>query len=47
MKIYIYKITNNINGKIYVGKHIDRSNNEIDNYMGSGITLKKAKKSME
>lgn len=44
MKIYIYKITNKINGKIYVGKHIDRSNNEIDNYMGSGITLKKAKK---
>lgn len=44
MKIYIYKITNNINGKIYVGKHIDRLNNGIDNYMGSGITLKKAQK---
>jgi group I intron endonuclease len=41
MKIlYIYKITNILNGKIYVGKH---SCNKIDNnYFGSGIAIKKA-----
>lgn len=44
MKIYIYKITNKINGKIYIGKHIDRSKNAADDYMGSGITIKKAQK---
>lgn len=44
MKIYIYKITNKINGKIYIGKHIDRSKNAADDYMGSGIKIKKAQK---
>jgi len=41
MKIlYIYKITNLINGKIYVGKHSACS---IDNsYMGSGIAIRRA-----
>ena len=41
MKIlYIYKITNKLNGKIYVGKH---SSEKIDNtYMGSGVIIKKA-----
>ena len=38
---YIYKITNNINGKIYIGKHsTDKLN---DYYMGSGVLLRKAK----
>jgi group I intron endonuclease len=36
----IYKITNKINGKIYVGKNIT---NDI-NYMGSGLILGSAKK---
>ena len=37
---YIYKITNTINGKIYVGVHA--SNNLEDRYLGSGTKLKKA-----
>lgn len=43
MRYYIYKITNKINNKIYVGKHLDKSNS-IDNYMGSGVVLKNAQK---
>lgn len=38
---YIYKITNTINGKIYIGKH--STDNLEDGYMGSGIVLHKAK----
>lgn len=44
MKIYIYKITNNINGKIYIGKHIDKSETGFDDYMGSGIKIIMAQK---
>lgn len=36
----IYKITNKINGKIYIGKHITEDLN--DDYMGSGKILKRA-----
>lgn len=36
----IYKITNKINGKIYVGKHQTKDLN--DSYMGSGINIRRA-----
>ena len=40
MEVYmiVYKTTNKINNKIYVGKH----NKEGDDYLGSGLRLKKA-----
>ena len=42
MKTYnfIYKITNRINGKIYIGKH--STNRLNDGYMGSGVIIKQA-----
>lgn len=36
----VYRTTNNINGKIYIGVH--RTNNINDGYIGSGDRLKKA-----
>ena len=39
---YIYRITNKINGKTYVGQHKYKKLN--DRYMGSGVLLKEAKK---
>lgn len=41
MKVYyIYKITNLINSKYYIGMHV--SNSFTNNYMGSGSLIKKA-----
>ena len=37
---YLYKTTNKINGKIYMGVH--RTDNLNDGYLGSGILLKRA-----
>ena len=39
---YIYRITNLINGKTYIGQHKYKKLN--DNYIGSGIHLKAAQK---
>lgn len=40
MKYTIYKITNTINNKFYIGKH--QTNDINDSYMGSGIAITKA-----
>lgn len=40
MYYLIYKITNTINNKIYIGKH--QTDNKDDDYMGSGKILKRA-----
>ena len=40
MYYLIYKTTNLINGKFYIGKH--QTNNKNDSYLGSGIALEKA-----
>jgi len=43
---YVYKITNLITGKSYVGQHVKRGNKEPlrDGYMGSGILINRALK---
>ena len=40
MKYTIYKVTNNVNGKIYIGKH--QTENPDDGYYGSGVAIKNA-----
>ena len=37
---YVYKTTNKVNNKIYVGKH--KSNRFDENYLGSGVLLSSA-----
>lgn len=39
---YVYRITNKINNKVYIGMH--STDNLEDGYMGSGIVLKRAQK---
>jgi hypothetical protein len=38
MRYVIYKITNNINGRYYIGRHATKNIN--DDYMGSGKAIK-------
>ena len=42
MKYFIYKTTNTINNKTYIGIH--QTENEDDGYLGSGVALKRAVK---
>ena len=44
MNFYVYEITNNINGKKYIGKRKCSCNIEDDYYMGSGSLLVRAMK---
>jgi len=41
MKYYVYKVTNQLNGKFYIGKRKHKSP-QTDNYMGSGAQIKAA-----
>ena len=42
MNHYVYQITNQLNGKIYVGKRSCKCSIEDDAYMGSGIHIRRA-----
>lgn len=43
MQYYIYKITNKLNGKIYIGQHlIPKYHETFRRYMGSGIAITEA-----
>lgn len=42
MNFYIYRITNEINGKYYLGRRSCKCNPSKDSYMGSGKVLKLA-----
>ena len=43
MQYYIYKITNKINGKIYIGQHlVPKYHETFRHYMGSGIAITEA-----
>ena len=44
MNHYVYKITNLINSKKYIGKRSCKCPIEVDEYMGSGVLMKKALK---
>ena len=47
-KYYIYRITNNINHKTYIGQHkYYKSLLVEDGYMGSGVLLRKAHKGVK
>lgn len=40
---YIYRITNKINGKTYIGQHRYKEENGLtDNYLGSGLNIRRA-----
>lgn len=41
---YIYKTTNLINGKIYIGQHRVANENDNDDYLGSGKLIRRAVK---
>ena len=41
---YIYKITNNINNKYYIGRRRTNKNPSVDKYLGSGVLIKRAVK---
>lgn len=44
MLFYIYKITNKLNGKIYIGQHKHREGEGLRAYMGRGANINKAYK---
>ncbi len=39
---YLYQITNNLNGRIYIGRRSTDIEPHLDNYMGSGVQITRA-----